>query len=422
MFLNNLEFFKLMLPTQDIQQYGGKGAILNHIRDNAPDIPIPDYVIKKQGQWLWSIRKELNILQRPLIVRSSSPYEYSDFEGIFDSITDVESKLDLREAIKRVEESATTKRAKKYAEQRSFDIGNKIHTIIQEQMGCKFKGAMIRHPNNPDLIFMNCYNGKSNNRDHYHYLFNTKTRREEENDIFLSLGISDDTACFLADAYERIEELKEIAEEETLYVEFGLNPFFVFQARPSGKIETADFEVPEADDSMLSTDLVFGITPQEGIVYPVLRSISYFESVKEARALYKKYFDGSSESVLHLGQLDQILTEGLLDWADHRSINIPTVIQNHNEYVDSQLGGHCLMMTYTGREKYDLDLSVPHMKAMITGGMQGFLTHDVMRLLKTADVTMGVNSLLSKDFYRNMPSGTEIRIISNGKRAIAMRE
>lgn len=80
------------------------------------------------------------------------------------------------------------------------------------------------------------------------------------------------------------------------------------------------------------------------------------------------------------------------------------------------------MMTYTGREKYDLDLSVPHMKAMITGGMQGFLTHDVMRLLKTADVTMGVNSLLSKDFYRNMPSGTEIRIISNGKRAIAMRE
>ena len=31
-------------------------------------------------------------MQKPVIVRSSSPYEYGDFEGIFESVRDVKDK------------------------------------------------------------------------------------------------------------------------------------------------------------------------------------------------------------------------------------------------------------------------------------------------------------------------------------------
>ena len=121
-----------MLSTEEIEHYGGKGAILNHIRDKLSDVPIPRYVVKQQGQWLWSIRKDLQKLQRPLIVRSSSPHEYGDFEGIFESVSNVKDKYSLKRAIEIVERSATSEKARTYAQQNDFEISRIIHTIIQE--------------------------------------------------------------------------------------------------------------------------------------------------------------------------------------------------------------------------------------------------------------------------------------------------
>ena len=37
-----------MLPQTEIDKYGGKAAILNHIRDNT-DLPIPPYEVMQAG-------------------------------------------------------------------------------------------------------------------------------------------------------------------------------------------------------------------------------------------------------------------------------------------------------------------------------------------------------------------------------------
>ena len=43
-----------------------------------------------------------------------------------------------------------------------------------------------------------------------------------------------------------------------------------------------------------------------------------------------------------------------------------------------------------------------------------------MRLLKKSEVTMGMDWLFGYDFFKEVGSGDKVRIISNGRRAIAM--
>ena len=90
-----------MLPTKEIQKYGGKAAILNHIRDNT-NLPIPTYVILEAGQSLDSVLPIFQSMQKPVIVRSSSPHEYANFEGIFESVRDVHDQNSLEGAIRKV--------------------------------------------------------------------------------------------------------------------------------------------------------------------------------------------------------------------------------------------------------------------------------------------------------------------------------
>jgi len=417
-----------MLPLAEIVKYGGKGAILNHIRDNAPDIPLPRYFVQGAGERLWSVRKKIKDLRYPLIVRSSSPYEYADFEGIFESVPNVRDKSDLRRAIRLVQESAHSTKARLYAQQQGFTIGKTIHLIIQEQSPSRYSGAMLRHPNNPDFIFINYFENTEGFRTHRTSRFNIKTRDEEESHSYYASGVSNNDACFLSDQYAKIEELTDIAEGHSLYVEFGLDPFFLYQVRPFKKIATADFSVPEADESMLESDLVFGITPPEGKVYPVLRSFSRNRAVNIIHSLKNTIFGSDeNETVFQFGVLDYILQDHLYEFCIsgiglEGLDRLSEILKDHNQIVDSQLSKHCLMTTYVGRENYDIDLSVPNMKALVTGGMGGFLTHDVMRLIKQADITISDDYLLHKDFFRQIKSGEKVRIISNGKSGIVMRE
>jgi len=414
-----------MLPTNQIAQYGGKGAIINHIHEKLPKIYIPPYVIKQQEQWLWSIRKELRTLKYPLIGRSSSPYEYADFEGIFESIPWIKDENALRRAIDSVNRSAFSERAILYAKQNNFPVSKKIHTIIQEQHQAEYQGAMLRHPNNPDLIFIDCYKGMG--RDHKTFVINTKTRTEQIIGKYESNSLPLSDACYLADVYEQIESLKDIAEGYSFYIEFGLHPFALYQVRPFKEIKTANFDIPHPNDALIYTDLAFGITPEEGLVYPILRTFGY----KHAAVLIHDIRTALSKGKNSIGGINPSKLEGeLIDYMfdiaiSEQKINLDELvktIKTNNQSLDEKLNNYCLLSTSVNHEIYDIDLTVPHMKAMVVNGLERFLTHDVMRLLKKADVSVEAGFMYKQDFFNNTKSGDKIRIISNGKEAVVMRE
>ena len=77
------------------------------------------------------------------------------------------------------------------------------------------------------------------------------------------------------------------------------------------------------------------------------------------------------------------------------------------------------------RQGFEVDLSISKMQALIYGGMDNFLVHGLMRLLKKSQVTVGFDHpdfLFDHKFYRTSQSLVDkVRIISNGKKAVAMR-
>lgn len=361
-----------MLPQTEIDKYGGKGAILNHIRDNT-DLPIPTYVVMQSGQTVSSVLDDFNAMQKPVIVRSSSPYEYEDFEGIFESVRDVKNRIQLEMAIRDVQDSARSERAKQYAEQHGFKIGEDIHLIVQEQTQ-SLEGRMLRHPNNPDLVFITYFEGRGKYQQHYRtFLFDETTGEDKYCRGFISHGIEKEDAQFLVEQYKKIESLVQIADDSVLFVEFGFNPFAVYQARPFMKKQITDFKLPEANgDNILETDFVFGITPPEGICFPLMKSVGYdfaLSAVNDANGLMR-------DDKMYRG-LDEILKDSLVNIGMVRGFGgqinemEATTAKMREFYADGEhyFEGkpYCLMIGNAQRDPYDLDLMIPNMRGLVIG-------------------------------------------------------
>ncbi len=104
------------------------------------------------------------------------------------------------------------------------------------------------------------------------------------------------------------------------------------------------------------------------------------------------------------------------------SKEITEKLLQHNLSLNELLDNYCLLTTAVNDELYQIDLSFPKMKALIAGGLEKFLTHETMRLIKKAAVTLAYEGLLHEDFFKKIPSGEKIRIISNGRESIAFQE
>lgn len=424
-----------MLPKSEILKYGGKGAILNHVKDNLPEISIPEYLIINpyNAESLDGLFSKTSKLKSPLIVRSSSPFEYGDFEGIFASIKNVTYEDSLNLAVEKVKESTMSERAQKYAKQNGFKISDDIRIIVQEQSDLP-NGAMMRHPNNPDLIFITTYRDYKTSRfsrEYSSFLFDEETQKEKKILPFPSYGFEEKDARFLVEKYKQIESLKDIAKGYSLFVEFGFNPvvnkpFELYQVRPFKKIKTADFELPNVsydDGHVLKTDLVFGTTPKKGIVFPLVRSFGVTETVNLTNRLWERdniEFNGYDGILLmHLENARHTFE------SDSIKKHIPSILMNWNLELNNALKGkpYCFMTSSAHREEYDVDLSVHDMKGLISGSGENFLVHDLIRLIKKADIALFDYNLPLKRFFKQATSLEDnVRIISNGKEAIAIKE
>lgn len=418
-----------MLPRAEIEQYGGKGAILNYIRDKT-SLSIPRYVVKRHDETLDSRLKELEPITWPIIARSSSPFEYGDFEGIFDSVRDVRDRGSLERAVRTVEASATSERAREYAKQNGFSIDEKMNVIIQEQSPSREMGAMIRLPNNPDVFVINIYYGFGLLRDYNKCFYSEKKGEVLQLGGIHSIGVKLEDVRTLVDCYKQIEDLREIGDSFSLYIEFGLKPFGVFQARPFKRLDTADFELPSLSgiEYKLDTDLCIGITSPEGVVLPVVRSLSKEMAKATAMDILRRIARGGiidRNSELDFTREEVLLRSAFMNAIivdpDNFDEHATRALREHNLKQDNP-NGYCFMTSDAIREDYDVDLTAPNMHTFIHGESYVFLVHDIIRLIKKAKVSMLLNTLMYDRFFMNVGTGDRVRIISNGKEAVALKE
>jgi hypothetical protein len=250
---------------------------------------------------------------------------------------------------------------------------------------------------------------------------------------FHSIDINSDDAKFLVEQYKRIEELKDIAPEHALFVEFGLDPFVLYQARPFKKKQTAEFKVPKlkgGENSSFWSDFAFGTTPPEGIVLPVARSfgcscalglMANLSNGEKERFQFSDYEFELQNNLTNFGYLQLFK-----DTSDEKILKkyIPNALRGWHADIEADKEPYCLAITSAGRDTYDTDLSVPNMKALFIGQTNTFLVHNLMRLLKRAEITVGYGpSLVSSNFFKGLKSlEDKVRIISNGKEAVIMKE
>jgi len=328
------------ISSDDVQRYGGKGAILNRISERCPSL-VPPYEYKHYEDGMDAALQAFERLKKPVVVRSSSPHEYGDFEGIFASVRNVYDRGTLERAVRTVEESAQSELAQEYARQNGFKIDEKMQVIIHEQSPSEWIGAMIRHPNNPYMFIAQCFDdvdmpalAGSNIGRNYKLREARKKELCAEDEYEISHDIPDELTRRLIQSYEQIEGCG-IAPGYSLFVEFAYEPFAILQARPFKRIETADFEVPRRDSSKYKTlfkvfdkktqnderrgghtiqecrnvirsDTCFGITPPDGVVLPVLKSFGTMDLLGIALSANISRDSSKMDSVLrgldvHLG-------------------------------------------------------------------------------------------------------------------------
>ena len=163
------------------------------------------------------------------------------------------------------------------------------------------------------------------------------------------------------------------------------------------------------------------------MVFPVVRGIGTNEVMRDLRnfreCIYLISFEGKGDFELMVELSNQLYSSSQKGIDPQK--NLAGVFKRHNLFLDGTSSvPYCLVTSSAHREPYDVDLSIPNMKALVLGEADQFLVHGLMRLFKKSDVTvLSPSPLFSNQMYKEMKSLEDrVRIISNGKEAVVFRE
>ncbi len=182
-----------------------------------------------------------------------------------------------------------------------------------------------------------------------------------------------------------------------------------------------------------------GITSPEGIVFPVIRSLGYksidvminvvegfYELLRNESSEWPE-FHGDDRELLHqLMNYQSMQHMGMARMLDgSRKKGIQDLVCSWHEWMERAREGekYCLAISTLRGNRKDTDLSVPNMSALVVGETDTFLVHEPLRMYKKTRVVVGVShDLIRRGLFQKLTTGDEVRIISNGKEAVVLKE
>lgn len=287
-------------PKQLVHEYGAKAGILKYVKDQLPDIPQVDMVVKNPCESIDDAlsRADKERILWPRIFRSSAVAELEGFEGSFpskemDGFEDGNRKIvnplyvgpysdrkffneRLRNTILDIERSP--KYMKEDYPEYSF-LPDKISVIIAEKSPSSIVGTYIKHPHQDDFYIFSISTAQSletYNPEHsaYYYTPDDSVQKLEgfdkgvvETSYFVDYRARKNITKeldFVRQWHDQIASLPEMDNNWTYQIEFGLDPVCLYQVRPFKPLEKASFSIESNLDEVYKT-LVFGITSPEGI-------------------------------------------------------------------------------------------------------------------------------------------------------------
>jgi hypothetical protein len=413
-----------------VKIYGAKGAVLDYISTNAPDVPIEPFVLVPVGDDWKKYGSSIDDLGMCL-VRSSSPLEDGkklSFAGLFDT-----THYYGDYSVKQVLDSAADEDAIRYAHIHGVNTPLEMGLVFQRDSESGWNWGMIRHPHMDNLLLIM---GRPVNQRYYseEYVYDEKAGTLEMLNYFCLSRTSDlfkhefvGMSLQLEQAIEQYRQIESLPAFQTGYayhMEFGTHPVSVYQFRPFRKKEHATWNIDlssfkDADCTSYSFGLCFGITEKEGIDLTLARALSTHHN-EEHISRYREILAGRPHTKIVEGLLkgwklsrqerayaEEVAKINPHSYGYEETDAFNRAIARINDTMKKE--ETCLFQEnlhyYTGK---DIDLLFPNAKAWIASGGAEFISHNWFRAMQTYDICL---ASYTTDIGR---TGDKVKVYSDG--------
>jgi len=418
------------LDVPELWQYGAKALGYKWVGEAWTDRLTKPYLTFEDGADLREIERRVNDKfgkDTRLIARTSSPLELRmGSAGLWRSIADFGAFYLTPESIKsavsiiRLEGANSNEIGTFLRYQGLTEAQNLMPVLLQRHSESVFSGSVVRHPNQPDQVIVEVTAlGDVDGTlipniplTRYQYRKRGSVRLTDSGDVadgpHVVGGMNFDSAFSTGHRlFSRIESLPFISPEWSYQIEFGCEPLSFFQVRPFLRRKTADFRLsPDGREYSVTGSYSFGATASDGVVLPVIRSVSvnypsyFLESLDPERekplieAIERAESFGAVS--IHRIQEKELARTGL-----HSALAAMSA-----RYPD----GFCLVMDQYENEGY-LDFVMGNARAVLIQDEQYSPTsHDMTRLLQKTDV-VGFGGTP----FDNFQTGDTVRVRSDGR-------
>lgn len=262
-----------------IEVWGGKIAATMALQEAGFPVPESRYLAFQDLEnkaLVGNAFQELSA-RGPVIVRASHPNDWNGYVDVLPTMLDVRTEEQLLRAIATIKDVAASDALRIHAEDWGQSFSPEVHVLLQEQSPSPIVGAMMRHPHTGNLD-MN-YVDRVEYRREFGPVYALAHENEESKWFYLDESSNREWGLEEGDLREAMEGYAAVEQSGILdpgwvyQMEMGLHPFKIFQVRPfKPKVPIAPFSVPRSSELQgtphISSDLVFGITPEEGLVLP----------------------------------------------------------------------------------------------------------------------------------------------------------
>ena len=423
----------------DVRKYGAKGAVLDYIRSNAPQVPIEPFVLVPVGVDWKNYESSIKDLG-DCLVRSSSPLEDGQeisFAGLFWT-----TKFYGQHSVDNVLESLTDENALRYAQIHGVNQPLEMGLVFQRDSKSTWNWGILRHPHQENLLFVmgkpvpNPYQFSKN------FVYDERTGKLQDVVNFCQTRTYDfwkpkfedmpDGIEEAIELYRKVESLPAFQTGFTYHMEVGTNPVSIYQFRPFKRKQHSTWNIDFSEFERLGDNynthrfgLSFGITNVDGLDLTVARALSSHEQRKHIERYRKKFAGRPHEQIVRsllrgwdLSPLERAYAEEVarIDPNTYGGVDseaFDKAVQRINDQMKKE-------ETYLYQESMhfyygkDIDLVFPNAKVWIASDGVQFLSHNWFRALQTYDISL-------VDYERiNGKTGNKVRIFSDGVFGVAV--
>lgn len=254
-----------------IERGGGKLEATRALEEAGFPVPKSRYLYYPDLERQNILAAAFRDLPKPLIVRGSHENDMHGYIDVLPTVRDVTTAEELNDAIRLIKQTASSEALRIHAADWGQPFTPEVHVLLQEQSPSNIAGSILRHPHVMDRVDMQ-YIDRKEYRESDWKPVHTLARYTNDQGLWQThedWGIAREQISNAMKIYQEVESSGIIDPDWVYQMEIGLNPFLIYQLRPFKRREPAKrFPIPQSyktTDPIITSNLVFGITPEEGL-------------------------------------------------------------------------------------------------------------------------------------------------------------